>query len=211
MRALLAAGHPVTATWVVESERERIERDLGDAGGLTLVEADLTDASATEAAVAGVDELGAVVNLVGGYAGGRRAHELEPEELDRMLTLNLRPLLLLARTAIPRLIARGGGPFVGVSARSAVRPGPGSAAYNSAKAAVLAFIQSLDSEYRDEGVRCNAVLPSIIDTPRNREDMPNADHSRWVAPERIADVIRFLVSDSSEATTGAGIPVYGRA
>jgi NAD(P)-dependent dehydrogenase (short-subunit alcohol dehydrogenase family) len=76
---------------------------------------------------------------------------------------------------------------------------------------VLAFVQALDAEYRDDGVRCNAILPSVIDTPANRTAMPDADHSKWVAPEEIAKVIRFLVSDDSAPTSGGAIPVYGRA
>jgi len=76
---------------------------------------------------------------------------------------------------------------------------------------VLAFVQALDAEYRDKGVRCNAVLPSVIDTPANREAMPKADFSKWVPPAEIARVIRFLVSDESAPVSGAGIPVYGRA
>jgi NAD(P)-dependent dehydrogenase (short-subunit alcohol dehydrogenase family) len=109
------------------------------------------------------------------------------------------------------LAARGGGAFVCVSARAALEPFPGAAGYITAKAAVLAFVRALDAEYRDAGVRANAILPSIIDTPANRESMPDSDWSKWVAPEQIARVIRFLVSDDSEVTSGAAVPVYGRA
>jgi NAD(P)-dependent dehydrogenase (short-subunit alcohol dehydrogenase family) len=76
---------------------------------------------------------------------------------------------------------------------------------------VLALIQALDAEYKHDGVRCNAILPSVIDTPPNREAQPDADHSRWVRPEQIAKVVRFLVSDDSEPLSGAAVPVYGRA
>ena len=100
---------------------------------------------------------------------------------------------------------------MGVSARAALRPFPGAAGYVSAKAAVLAFIQALDAEYKGDGVRANAILPSVIDTPANRADMPDADHSKWVKPEEIAKVVRFLVSEESKPTSGAAIPVYGRA
>ena len=208
---LLAAGHPVTSTWVVEGERERIEAELGSAGGLTLVQADLFDPEETRRAVEAVDDLGAVVNLVGGFASGPLVHETDPEEFERLLRLNLRPGFLLARAAIPLLAQRGGGAYVGVSARPALRPFAGAAGYITSKAAVLAFVQALDVEYRDQGVRCNAILPSVIDTPANRAATPDADHSKWVPPEQIAKVIRFLVSDDSAPTSGAAIPVYGRA
>jgi NAD(P)-dependent dehydrogenase (short-subunit alcohol dehydrogenase family) len=211
VRELLSAGYAVTATWVVERERERVEQELGGAGGLTLAEADLMEPDATQGVVDGLDDPVGVVDLVGGYAGGRNVDETDIDELERMLRLNLRPLFLLARAAMPRLAAAGGGAFVGVSTRAAVRPFAGAASYIAAKAAVLAFIQALDAEYRDRGVRSNAVLPSVIDTPANREQMPNADHSKWVPPEQIARVIRFLVSEDSEPTSGAAVPVYGRA
>jgi NAD(P)-dependent dehydrogenase (short-subunit alcohol dehydrogenase family) len=207
VKELVAAGHPVTATWVVERERER----LAGAEGVRLVEADLMDAAAAMAAVDSVDGLTAVVDLVGGYAQGGRMHEAGPDELDRMLRLNLRPAWLLARAAMPRFVQAGGGAFVAVSARAALRPFSGAAAYAISKAGVIALVQALDAEYRQDGIRANAVLPSVIDTPANREQQPDADHSRWVAPEQIAKVIRFLISDDAEVTSGASIPVYGRA
>src|SRR5215208_1437786 len=182
---------------------------LGDR--VRLVQADLLDPDAVARAVGTVDDLGAVVNLVGGYAAGGKVHEVEPDELDRMLQLNLKPGFLLARAAMPRLADGGGGAYVGVSARAALRPFPGAAAYITAKAGVIAFVQALAVEYKDAGVRANAVLPNAIDTPRNREQMPDADFSKWVPPVEIARVIRFLVSDDSKPTSGAAVPVYGPA
>ena len=211
VRVILEDGRRVTATWIVAEERERLEQELGSVPELSLVEADLTDPAAAEAAVAGVEELGAVVDLVGGYTGGRRADETEPEVFERMLRLNLTPAILLARAAIPSFVAAGGGAFVAVSAHAAVNPRPGDAAYSTAKAAVLAFVRALDADYRLDGVRANAILPKIIDTPANRRSMPNADHAKWVAPEEIARVVRFLVSAESAPTSGAAVPVYGRA
>ena len=211
VRELLDAGHPVTATWVVERERERVEGELGSDDRLSLVQADLMDPDGVSEAVNGVSDLGAVVNLVGGFSSGPRVHETDPDEWERMLRLNLRPGFLLARAAMPRLIERGGGAYVGVSARPALRPFPGAAAYVTAKAAVLAFVQALDADYRGDGIRANAILPSVIDTPANRAATPDADFSKWVQPGEIAKVIRFLVSDDCAITSGAAVPVYGRA
>jgi NAD(P)-dependent dehydrogenase (short-subunit alcohol dehydrogenase family) len=211
LRELLDCGYPVTATWVVERERDRVLGDLGERDALSLVQADLMDPDAVLRAVDSVEGLGAVVNLVGGFASGPRVHETDPDEWEKLLRLNLRPGFLLARAAMPRLIERGGGAYVGVSARPALRPFPGAAAYVTGKAAVLAFVQALDADYRSDGIRANAVLPSVIDTPANRAGMPDADHSKWVAPEEIAKVIRFLVSDDSAVTSGAAVPVYGQA
>jgi NAD(P)-dependent dehydrogenase (short-subunit alcohol dehydrogenase family) len=206
VRELIGSGYDVAATWVVERERERLESDP-----VELIEADLFDADQVGAAISKVEDLEAVVNLVGGFSDGPRVHETDPEDFERMLRLNVMPGFQLARAAMPRLIERGGGAFVGVSARPALRPYAGAAGYISSKAAVLAFVQALDAEYKGDGIRCNAILPSVIDTPANREAMPNADHSKWVSPEQIARVVRFLVSDDSAPTSGAAVPVYGRA
>jgi len=206
VRELIRSGHQVTATWVVEAERERLASEA-----VELVEADLFDADAAAAAVQKVDDLEAVVNLVGGFADGPRIHETDPAEFARLMQLNLTPAFLLARAAMPRLMERGGGAFVCVSARTALRPYPGGGAYSVAKASVLALVNALDVEYRKEGVRCNAILPSVIDTPANREAQPNADYSKWVQPEEIAKVVGFLVSGDSAPTSGAAVPVYGRA
>jgi NAD(P)-dependent dehydrogenase (short-subunit alcohol dehydrogenase family) len=209
LRELSEAGYAVSTTWILDAERERVEAEMGDA--VAFVRADLFDPEDAAAAVAGMDDLEAVVNLVGGFAMGPKVGDAELADFERLLRLNLVPGFNLAHAAMPRLVERGGGAYVGVSARAALRPFPGAAGYVTSKAAVLAFVQALDAEYRREGVRCNAILPSTIDTPANRKAEPDADWSKWVPPEQIAKVVRFLVSDDSAPTSGAGIPVYGRA
>jgi NAD(P)-dependent dehydrogenase (short-subunit alcohol dehydrogenase family) len=202
---LLDSGYGCAVTWVVEDERERAEAQFGDRA--PLIHADLIDPAGAAEAVAAVDQLEAVVDLVGGFAMGGRVHETDPADFERMLALNLRPAFNLARAAMPRMVERGEGAFVAVSAQSVLKPFAGAAGYITAKAAVLAFIRALDAEYKPDGIRCNAILPSVIDTPANREAMPDADHSKWVAPAAIAKVVRFLVSSESGPTTGAAIPV----
>ncbi|MER7890739.1 SDR family oxidoreductase [Micromonospora sp. NPDC094482] len=184
-------------------------------GDVVRLVADLTDPAGAARAVEAASgdpaaPLRAVVNLVGGYASGGLVHETPIEEFDRMFTANLRPTHLVTRAALPHLIAAGGA-IVCVSARAALAPFPGAAGYATAKAAVLAFANAVAVEYRRSGVRCNTVLPSVIDTPANRAAQPDADHSRWVTPAEIAPVIRFLASDESAPTSGAAVPVYGRA
>jgi NAD(P)-dependent dehydrogenase (short-subunit alcohol dehydrogenase family) len=183
---------------------------------LEVVEADLLDPGAVERAVAhaaGVKDapLRAVVNLVGAYAGGTPVHETPPEDFERLLTVNLRPTFLVTRAALPHLLAAGGGAIVCVSARAAVQPFAGAAGYATAKAGVLAFAQAVAVEYKANGVRCNTLLPSVIDTPANRAAQPGANYARWVPPAQVAAVIRFLCSDDSTPTSGAAVPVYGRA
>lgn len=210
LHALLDAGHTVTSTWIVDAERDRIASAFPAADRLTLLKADVTNPDDVDQVVAAVPDLGAVVNLVGGYDAPGRVHETNPADFERMLRLNLLPQFLLARAAIPRLISAGGGAFVAVSARAALQPFPGAAGYITAKAGVLAFIQALDVEYRDDRIRCNAILPGVIDTPANRHTNPDADFSRWVTPAAAADVIAYLISDRSTAITGGAVPVAGR-
>ena len=206
MRELLAAGYSITATWVIDREAERLAAEP-----VELVHADLFDPDQVGKAVDATDDLEAVVNLVGGYSEGPLVHETDPDQFDGLMRLNVMPCFLLARAAMPRLIERGGGAFVGVSARPALRPFPGAAGYIASKAAVLALIQALDAEYKRHLIRCNAILPSVIDTPANRSAQPDADYSKWVQPEEIAKVVRFLVSEESGPISGAAVPVYGRA
>lgn len=211
---LLDAGAEVATTWLHESELEAVEAELGSPDRLHLIEANLlaeggTDAAVTAAAEHG--ELRSLVNLVGGFASGPRLHEAPPEQLEKMLALNLTTAANAARAALPAMIEGAGGAIVCVGARAALAPFSGGAAYAISKAAVLALVRSLDSEYRDDGVRANAVLPSVIDTAANREATPDADFEAWVTPAEIARVIRFLCSADSAPISGAEIPVYGRA
>jgi len=212
VETLIAGGWHVVAPWVAEHELERLpERE-----GLTLVRADLMDpgevAGVVDAAKgSGGGPLGAVVNLVGGFAQGGRVHETPIEEFEKQFALNLRPAYLVTAAAVPSMLEAGAGSIVCVSTRAALRPFSGAAGYISSKAAVLAFVKALAAEYRDDGIRANAILPSVIDTPGNRASQPDADHSNWVSPAEIAAVIRFLCSEDSAPTSGAEIPVYGRA
>ncbi|NGM13636.1 SDR family NAD(P)-dependent oxidoreductase [Verrucosispora sp. CWR15] len=206
------------AGWrVVAPQRRRPDPVDGPEGDAPVrIVADLTDPqdAARVAEVAAGDPeapLRAVVNLVGGYASGGLLHETPIEDFERMLTINLRPTHLVTRAALPHLVAAGGGAVVCVAARAALAPFPGVAGYVTAKAAVLGFAAAVATEYKAAGVRCNSVLPSVIDTPTNRDAMPDADHTRWVDPAEIASVIRFLASDESAPTSGAAVPVYGRA
>ncbi len=212
VEAFLDGGWRVVVPVFDEAERERV----GEHERLVLEAADLSepDAAAAVAQVAAGDAgapLGAVVNLVGGFAAGGRVHETPVADFEAQLRLNLRPTYLVCQAAIPHLQAAGGGAIVCVSSRAALRPFAGAAGYIVAKAAVLAFVDALATEYRGDGIRANAILPSVIDTPANRSAMPDADHDRWVAPVQIASVVRFLCEDGSGVVSGAHLPVYGRA
>jgi NAD(P)-dependent dehydrogenase (short-subunit alcohol dehydrogenase family) len=211
--AFVEAGWRVVAT----SRSGRPPQDLVGHERLESVATDLFEpADVAEAVtVAAADRarapLKALVNLVGGYAIGGPVHDTPVEQFERQLTLNLLPTYLVTGAVLPHLVDAGGGAIVCMGARAAVRPFRGAAGYASAKAAVIALAQAVAVEYRAAGVRCNAVLPSVIDTKANRDREPDADTSKWVPAEQVAAVIRFLCSDDSAPTSGAAIPVYGRA
>ena len=209
---LLDNGWRVVVPWIVEHELERVERRPG----LELIQADLFDPTAVGTVVAaGCGDsnvpLRGLVNLVGGYSAAGRVHETPIEDFEKQFRLNLRPTYLMTSAALPHMIDWDGGSIVCVGTRAALQPFSGAAGYISSKAAVIAFAHAVAVEYKHDGVRCNAILPSVIDTPANRATMPNADHDRWVKPAEIAGVIAFLLSDDSTPTNGAAIPVYGRA
>ncbi len=212
---LLDGGWRVVVPWIVPGELERVpERD-----GLELVQADLFEPAAVDevVTVAGSDPdrpIRALVNLVGGFAMGAKVHEAPIEEFERQFRLNLRPTYLMTAAVVRRLLENEmphRGAVVCVGSRAALQPFSGAAGYISSKAAVIAFAQAVAAEYRNEGIRCNAILPSTIDTPANRQSMPKADHSKWVAPAEIAGVVAHLISEDASPTSGAAIPVYGRA
>jgi NAD(P)-dependent dehydrogenase (short-subunit alcohol dehydrogenase family) len=216
---LLDDGWRVVVPWVVEAELERVQ----EREGLELIQADLFDQQAVghvvsaAASPSGGAPLRGLVNLVGGFAAGGRVHETPVEEFERQFRLNLRATYLMTQAFVAHVLeseaadSPAEGSIVCVGTRAAVQPFKGAAGYISSKAAVLAFTHAVAVEYRDDGIRCNAILPSVIDTPGNRASMPKADFSRWVKPEAIAGVIAHLLSDDSSPTSGAAIPVYGRA
>ncbi len=208
VRALLGDGWRVVVPWVTERELERVAPD----DLLHLVHADLLDpAEVAAVAQAAGPQARAVVNLVGGFAAGGRLHETSADELEAQLRLNLRPAWLMTGATLPAMLAAGEGSVICVSSRTALRPFSGGAAYAIAKRAVLGLVDALDVEYAADGIRSNAILPSVIDTPANRAAMPDADPADWVTPEQIAATIAFLVSPAAAATSGAHVPVYGRA
>ncbi|MGZ4184313.1 MAG: SDR family NAD(P)-dependent oxidoreductase [Solirubrobacteraceae bacterium] len=209
---LLDDGWRVVVPWIVERELERVERRPG----LELIRADVTDPAGVQTVVSAAAAsdgapLGGLVNLVGGFAMGARIDETSIDEFEKQFRLNLRPTYLMTQAALKEMLANGGGAIVCVGTRAAVQPFKGAAGYIASKAAVIAFSQAVAVEYKDDGIRCNVILPSVIDTPANRASMPNADHDRWVKPAEIATVISHLLSPDSAVTSGAAIPVYGRA
>ena len=128
---------------------------------------------------------------------------------DAMFTINVLTLRRVLAAAVPMLVARGKGSIVNVGAYGALRGMGNMGAYTAAKSTVMRLTEAMSDELKNQGINVNAVLPSIIDTPRNRADMPNSDYSTWVSPEDLAAAVCFLSSDGASATHGALVPVTG--
>ena len=212
--AFLAEGATVVVTYRKQDELDGLRSAAGaNAARLSGHAVDVTDEAAVLALVAGVvaqhGRLDALVNAVGGYAGGVKLWEAEAKVFDQMLALNLRSGYALARAAVPAMLKQGRGAIVNVAAKAAFDHPAGAAAYAASKAAAVAMLDSLAAEVKGTGLRINSILPSIIDTEPNRKAMPKADFSKWPKPEEIARVILFLCSDDGRVVHGAAVPVYG--
>jgi len=212
--AFLQAGARVAVTYRKQQEFDAVKAAAGTrAGSLEGAIVDVTDEAAVtrfiDSVVARHGRLDALVNAVGGYAGGVKLWEMDTKVFDQMLALNLRSGYALARAAVRVMLKQGHGAIVNVAAKAAFDHGAGAGAYAASKAAAVALMDSLAADLKGTGVRVNSVLPSIMDTPTNRAAMPKADFSKWPKTEDVARVIMFLASDDAKLIQGAAVSVYG--
>jgi NAD(P)-dependent dehydrogenase (short-subunit alcohol dehydrogenase family) len=175
--------------------------------------ADLADQEAldraVEKALATFGRVHVLCNLAGGFRMGHPVHDTPPDIWRLMIELNAGSLMRMSHAVVPHMIAAGVGKIVNVAAMGGLRGGANMGAYAAAKSAVMRLTESMAFELRDKNINVNCVLPSTIDTPANRADMPKADPKRWVDPRALADVIMFLASDRARAMHGAAVPVVG--
>ena len=218
---VVTGGHGILGKAVVEAALSRglnvalIDHATGDAApgeALEIGGVDLTDARAAEAAIARVvarfGGIDALLNIAGGFVW--QTTDDDKPQWDRMFALNLTTALNASRAALPHLKASAEGRIVNVGANGAVKAAAGMGAYGASKSAVHRLTEALAEELKSTSVTVNAVLPSILDTPQNRADMPDADPATWVAPADLAEVMLFLASPEARAVTGALVPVTGR-
>lgn len=212
--AFLQEDARVIVTYRKPEEFDALKNAAGAASAsLEGYRVDVTNEAALRELVDGIlakhGRLDVLVNTVGGYVGGIKLWDLDPQVFDQMLALNLRSGYLLSRTVVPAMLKQGQGAIVNIVAKAAVDHAAGASAYAASKAAALAMMDSLAADLKGTGVRANSILPSIIDTEVNRRAMPVADFSRWPKPEDIARVILFLCSEDAKVIHGAAVPVYG--
>jgi NAD(P)-dependent dehydrogenase (short-subunit alcohol dehydrogenase family) len=204
VQAALAAGAQVAA--IDRADPPADTHGVRAIGGVDLADAAQAKAAIDDAARA-LGGLDALVNIAGTFRFETLA-DGSPDTWDLLYRINVRTAVAASKAALAHL--PDGGRIVNIGAASALKAGAGVGAYTASKAGVLRLTESLAEELKSRGITVNAVLPSIIDTPPNRRDMPKADFAKWVRPEQLADVIVFLLSDRASAITGALIPVTGR-
>ena len=183
-----------------------IERD-------DIIACDLFDQTSCRSAVDLVlkshQKVDVLANVAGGFAMGDAVHETEASTWDLMHKLNTGSVVHMAAATVPAMLATGGGKIINVAARAGLRGAATMGAYVASKSAVIRLTETMAEELKEQGINVNCVLPSLIDTPTNRDAMPDEDFSRWVTPHSIAQVIAFLASDAASDVHGAALPVEG--
>lgn len=212
-RAFLDRGCTVVVTYIIPAEADQSRREFGDRVALESV--DVTDGAAVGQLVDRIRKqhgrIDHLINLVGGWAGGPGVAETSDADFERMLTMNLGSAFVCCRAVLPVMIARNFGRIVSVSSRTARQVAAGQAPYAIAKAGIITLTETIAQEVMEYDINANCVLPSVLDTPANRQAMAGADFERWVKPAQLAATIAWLTSPEASAITGAAIPVYGRA
>lgn len=206
-RACLEAGATVAGT----------SRSIADSDfphpHFAAVPADLSDADAVARLVQTVvqrfERIDSLIHVAGGFAGGSPIHETGEATWDGMMDLNARAAFHILRAVIPIMRKAGAGRIVAIGSRAGVQPAANIAAYSASKAALVSLLQTAALENRDACITANVILPGTIDTEANRKSDPTAGGSTWIAPQRLAALALFLLSDAAAQITGAAIPMYG--
>ncbi len=213
--AFLEEGAKVACTYIVDEELKHYSSLTEEKKSkITFIWVDVTkEESVTQMVQKTLDTFGKIdilVNVVGGFTYAKII-DTDEKTWDFMMNVNLKSTFLCSKAVLPHMIKQNYGKIINISSRPALKGSSGIGAYAASKAGVLNLTETIADEVKDYEINVNAILPSTIDTPANRRDMPDADFSKWVKPEEIARVIVFLASDNSKPISGAGIPVYGKA
>jgi len=210
-QAFLDAGATVCGADVITPDDDGFLFENPDR--IDFYQGDFTDESEVSETVSEIvdthDRLDYLANIAGTWKGGDPLDETDVSTFDMLFDVNLKTMFLASKHALPHLQETEGS-IVSVSARSSLEGGEGDGIYRATKAGVRLLTESI-AEENSGTVRANAVMPSVIDTPMNREMMPDADHESWVDPADIAETILVLCSDATSVTSGGAVPVYGEA
>ena len=208
---------PDTSLFLLDRHPDRLLQSYPELAAspshLLLPGVDLLDKKGVEQAlergIAKFNHIDSLIHTVGGFTMGETVAELEDQTWQRMMDLNLRTLLNTARPVITQMLEQKKGKIITIGARPALEGRARMSAYSAAKAGVLRLTEALSAEVKSKGINANCVIPGTIDTPENRKAMPDADTSRWVSPDSVAEVIHFLCSPAADDIHGAAVPIYG--
>jgi len=212
--AFLKSNTVAAITHVTDREIPQLESTLGDlVKKMLLIKTDIGDEQQIKKMISEVvtkyGSVDVLVNVVGGYFGGKKVTEMTEKEWDLMMDLNLKTAFLISKHVVEQMVTQGSGKVIHVAARLGLKGIAGNSAYSASKSGLIRLVESLSDEVKDKNINVNCIMPSIIDTAANRKDMPNADFSKWVKPSEIARVVLFLASGDSKPIHGAAMPVYG--
>lgn len=210
-RAFVESNATVVSSYVNDREIEQVKTEIKSAT-LQLIKADITKEKEVDGLVSNIvgkhGRIDVLVNVVGGYVGGKRVSELDEKEWDFMMTMNLKSASS-SKHVVSQMISSKYGKIIHVSSRTGLRSEGYDSAYAASKSGLIRLVESLSEETKISNINVNCIMPSIIDTEGNRKAMPNADFNKWVKPEDLANVVLFLSSEEAKAITGAAIPTYG--
>jgi len=209
--AFIASDAKVVSSYVIDREIEQLKKE--SKAVVELIKTDVTKEEEVEKLVLSViskyGRIDVLVNVVGGYLGGKSVSELDEKEWDLMMTMNLKSAFLISKHVIPQMVSSKYGKIMHVSSRTGLKSSGYDSAYAASKSGLIRLVESLSEEVKDSNINVNCIMPSTIDTEANRRAMPTADHSKWVKLQDLANVMLFLCSDEANVITGAAIPTYG--
>ena len=211
--AFVECNATVISSYVNEREIEQIKTETKSA--VQLIKVDITKAEEVDKLISSVvgkyGHIHILVNVVGGYLGGKSIYQVEEKEWDLMMTLNLKSAFLISKFVVPQMISSKYGKIIHVSSRTGLRSEGYDSAYAASKSGLIRLVESLSEETKGSNINVNCIMPSIIDTGANRKAMPAADFNKWLKPGDLANVVLFLSSEEAKVITGAAIPTYGLA
>jgi NAD(P)-dependent dehydrogenase (short-subunit alcohol dehydrogenase family) len=218
--AFIASNAKVISSYVVDTEIEQLkkeekEKEKQSKSPVQLIKADVTKQEEVEKLVSSIisehGQIHVLVNVVGGYLGGKTVSELDQKEWDLMMNMNLKSAFLISKHVIPQMASSKYGKIIHVSSRTGLKSDGYDSAYAASKSGLIRLVESMSEELKMSNINVNCIMPSVIDTEANRRAMPTADYSKWLKPSDLANVVLFLCSDDSKVITGAAIPTYGLA
>jgi NAD(P)-dependent dehydrogenase (short-subunit alcohol dehydrogenase family) len=216
VKKFIATGATIIVTYNTDKKVADLRHEIKETDELELFKTDITKEDQIAKLISDIVEryghLDILVNVVGGYLGGKSVAELSESEWDIMMNMNLKSAFLISKHTIPVMKSRkyvSGGKIVHISSRTGLKAGGYDSAYAASKSGLIRLVESISQETKEHNINVNCILPSIIDTESNRKAMPEADFSKWIKAEDLTNVILFLCSDESKVITGAAIPAYG--